>query len=57
MVDRVGGFHRADFQGFGGVTQVDPMSPTISNVLVDSVVRRWILLVEGGGVGQDGWRR
>ena len=35
---RVGGYYRATFKGFRGVTQVDPLYPTIFNVVVDSVV-------------------
>ena len=29
-------------RGLGGVTQGDPLSPTIFNVVVDAVVRHWI---------------
>ena len=38
MVARAGGYYGTDFQGERGVTQVDPLSPTIFNVVVDAVV-------------------
>ena len=39
MVVRAGEYHGAAFQGFGGLKQGDPLSPTISDVVVDSVVQ------------------
>ena len=42
------------FQDFWWMTQGEPLSPTIFNVVVDSVVHHWISLVEGGVGGQDG---
>ena len=45
MVDRAGGYCGEAFKGFQGVNQVDPLSPTIFNVVVDSLVRHWISLV------------
>ena len=32
----------AAFKGTRGVTQGDPLSPTIFNVVVDAVVRNWL---------------
>ena len=46
-----GGYYEAFFEGFRGLTQGDPLSPTIFNVVVDIVVRQWISLVEGGTGG------
>ena len=59
MVARVGGYYGASFKGYQGVTQVDPLSPNISNVVVDAVVRHWVtVMVEGaeerGESGQEG---
>ena len=54
MVARMGVYYGAAFQGFRGVIQGDPLSPTIFNVVVDSVVRPWISLVIGGEEGKDG---
>ena len=42
MVVREEGYYGPDFQGFRGVTQVSPLSPTIFNVVVDVVVRNWV---------------
>ena len=48
MVARAGGYYRAAFKGARGVTQGDPLSPTIFNVVVDAVVRHWVtVMVEG----------
>ena len=54
MVARTGGYYGTAFQGFRGVTQGDPLSPTILNVVVDTVVQHWVaVVVERSGV-QDG---
>ena len=45
MVARAGGYYREAFKGAWGVTQGDPLSPTIFNVVVDAVVRHWVMLV------------
>ena len=42
MVERVGGYYGDAFKGARGVTQGDPLSPTIFNVVVDAVVRHWV---------------
>ena len=57
MVSCTGGCYRAEFQGFLVVTQGDPLSPTIFNVVVYAVVHFCISLVAGGAEGQDGWGR
>ena len=59
MVARVGGYYGTAFQGARGVTQVDPLSPTIFNVVVDVVVRNWVTVViagaeDWGKSGQEG---
>ena len=36
------------FSVFWVVTHRYPMSPTIFNVVVESVVRHWVSMVEGG---------
>ena len=38
-----------------GVTQGDPLSPTIFNMVVDSVIGHWVFLVTGGA-GPDDFR-
>ena len=42
MAARVGGNYGAAFKGARGVTQGDPLSPTIFNVVLDAVVRHWL---------------
>ena len=44
MVARAGLYYGKGFKGERGVTQGDPLSPTIFNVVVDAVVRHWLLL-------------
>ena len=39
MVEREGGYYGTAFNGARGVTQGDPLSPTIFDVVVDAVVR------------------
>ena len=39
MVAQAGGYYGKEFRGEIGVTQGDPLSPTIFNVVVDAVVR------------------
>ena len=42
MVTRAGSYYGKGFKGGRGVTQGDPLSPTIFNVVVDAVVRHWL---------------
>ena len=42
MVARAGGYYGTAFGGERGLTQGDPLSPTIFNVVVDTVVRHWV---------------
>ena len=41
--ERGGGYYGTTFKGERGVTQSDPLSPTIFNVVVDAVVRHWLM--------------
>ena len=59
MVAQVGGYFGTGFKGKRGVTQGDPLSPTIFNVVVDVVVCHWVTLAveeaeTQGGRGQEG---
>ena len=59
MVSWAGGYYWTEFQGTCGVTQGQPLSPTIFNVVVDAVVRHWVtVMVDGtkerGERGQEG---
>ena len=42
MAARSDGYYGTAFKGERGVTQGDPLSPTIFNVGVDAVVRHWL---------------
>ena len=42
MAARLGGYYGEAFKGERGVTQGDPLSPTIFNVVMDVVVRHWL---------------
>ena len=44
MVAWAGGYYRTGFKGARGVTQGDPLSPTIFNLVVDAVVRHRVTL-------------
>ena len=57
MVARTGRYYGEALQGFQGVTQGEPLPPTIFNVVAYAVVRHWILLVAGGAGGEDRWGR
>ena len=46
LVARAGGYYGALFKGFRGVTHREPLSPTIFNVVVDSVLYHWITVVD-----------
>ena len=42
---KAGGYYGLEFQGSRGVTQGDPLSPTMFNVVVDAVVRHWVAVM------------
>ena len=48
MVAWAGGYYGTAFQGPRGETQVDPLSPTINNVVVDVVLRHWVTVMVHG---------
>ena len=56
MIARAGGYYREAFKGARGVTQVNPLFPTIFNVVVDAFVRHWIdgLFAETAEKGETG---
>ena len=56
---QAGGYYGATFTGDRGVTQGDPLSSTIFNVVVDAVVCHWVSVMvevseERGDRGQEG---
>ena len=56
MVARLAGYYGTAFGGERGLTQSDPLSPTIFNVVVDAVVRHWVngLVDEAEAKGETG---
>ena len=52
MIARAGGYYGNSFKIFRGVTQGDPLSPTIFNMVVDSVVWLWLYYM----VDRSGWK-
>ena len=44
IVARAGGYYGKGYKGGRGVTQGDPLSCTIFNVVVDAVVRHWVTI-------------
>ena len=44
MVVRVGGYYGDAFKGTWGMTQGNPLSSTIFNVVVDVVVQHWLTM-------------
>ena len=45
MVARAGGYFGRPFKGYRGIIQGDPLSPKIFNVIVDAVIRHWVVVV------------
>ena len=45
IVARAGRYYGTAFQGARGVTQGDPLSRTIFNLVVDAVVRHWVMAI------------
>ena len=45
MVAWAGGYYGAPFKGFCGMTQGDPLYPMIFNLVVDEVLRHWVIMV------------
>ena len=62
IVARGGGYYGTAFGGERGVTQGDPLSPTIFNMVVDAVVRHWVNRImekaeARGETGREGWHQ
>ena len=54
MVALTGGYYGTVFHRFRGVAQWGPLYLTISNVVVDAVVRKWVAVVVERLVGHYG---
>ena len=51
MVARASGYFGCPFKGYQGVTQGNPLSPMIFNVVVDAVIIQWVTVVTPSEVG------
>ena len=57
MVAQAGQYYKSTFKGYRGVTQRDPLRPNIFNMVVDSVIRHWMMVVSGEEAEPEGfWR-
>ena len=54
MVARSGGYYVPPFKEYHGVTQGDPLSPTLFNVVVDAVTCHWVTVVEATEADPEG---
>ena len=54
MVAMAGGYFVRLLKGYRGVTQGDPLYPTIFNVVMDAVIRHWLTVVNTTEAGTGG---
>eukprot|EP00978_Attheya_sp_CCMP212_P003779 scaffold8023_cov54-Attheya_sp.AAC.7 len=54
IIVKASGYHGTPFQATRGVTQGDPVPPTIFNIMVDAVIRYWLSLACGKDASRDG---
>ena len=54
MVTKACGYFGRPFKGYQGVTQGDPLPPTIFNLVVDAVIRHWVTVVTPNEAGTGG---
>ena len=57
MVTLAGQYYCAPLKGYLRVTQGDPLSSTISNMVVDAVIRHWVAVVVGEEAEPKGFGR
>ena len=57
MGAKASGYSGDTFKGYRGVTQGDPLSPTIFNVIVDAVLCHLVTVVAGEEEDPDGFGR
>ena len=55
MAEKAGGHYGSVFQNHHRVTQEETLSPMIFNVVVDAIIRHWVVVVGGPheGTGQE----
>ena len=54
MVSRVGRYYITPFEGSRGYTQSDPLSTTIFNMVVDTVIHHRAMVADGEDSGTEG---
>ena len=54
MIARAGGYYEPPLKGYHGITQGYPISPTIFNVVVDTIIRHWVIVVAATEAGAGG---
>ena len=55
MVSRAGRYYGSLFKCSRGVTQVDLLSPTILNMVLDTVICHWLTVLAGEDVEPEGF--
>ena len=53
MISRAGRYFGLPFKGYRGMTQGYPMSPTLFNVVVDTVIHHWVAVVVATKEGME----
>ena len=53
MAERAIGYYGDPFEGFRGVTQVDPLLPNISNVVLDAFISNWPMIMVEEALGTE----
>ena len=56
MVAKAERYFAPPFQGYRGLTQGNPLPPPVFGVLVDAVIRHWIMVVVPAEAGTEGLR-
>ena len=57
IVSQTSEYYGAPFKGYQGIQKEHPLFPTIFNVVVDAVIRKWLEIVSEKAVGLEGFSR
>ena len=55
MVARANGYFGLPFKGYCGITQCDPLTTTLFNVVVDVVICHWVTVMAPTKDGMEGF--